>query len=147
MFTMTKALTIKQRRFVKRTLETGNPTGAAMEAYDTAKRNVASAIASENLRKPAIREQIEQALQAEGVTPRYVVEKLKTTLDAGAGVKATASDSVAAARVLLNTMERLGERSSGGAFGLTVNVMNLDKAELIKARQELHKRWQQILTE
>ena len=142
---MANTLTIKQRRFVKRTLETGNPTRAAMDVYDTTKRNVASAIASENLRKPAIREQVEQALEAEGVTPRHVIEKLKLTLDKGAGVKATASDSVAAAKVLLKTMEKLDDNYRGGMLGLTINVTDLSRSELIESRRRLQARWTEIL--
>jgi Terminase small subunit len=48
------ALAVKQRRFVKHYLETGNGTEAAMVAYDVADRNTARSIGTENLRQPEV---------------------------------------------------------------------------------------------
>mgnify|MGYP001561788722 FL=1 len=84
-------------------------------------------------------------MEAEGVTPRHVIEKLKLTLDKGAGVKATASDSVAAAKVLLKTMEKLDDNYRGGMLGLTINVTDLSRSELIESRRRLQARWTEIL--
>ena len=56
-----KELTPKQDKFLKRYLETGNGTQAALETYETDSREVASAIASENLRKPSIMEKFKAA--------------------------------------------------------------------------------------
>lgn len=56
-----KELTPKQDKFLKRYLETGNGTQAAIETYETDSREVASAIASENLRKPSILEKFKAA--------------------------------------------------------------------------------------
>lgn len=100
-----RSLTIKQRRFVKRTLETGNPTRAAMDVYDASNRASASAIASENLRKLNVREAIEEGLASEGLTPGYIFGKLKGVLDRGSEAKATAGDAVSAARTLLKAHE------------------------------------------
>jgi phage terminase small subunit len=51
----TTALTIKQRRFLKHYLKSGNGTQAALVAYDVTDANTAKSIATENLRKPALR--------------------------------------------------------------------------------------------
>lgn len=56
-----KELTPKQDKFLRRYLETGNGTRAALEAYDTDDYNTAHAIASENLRKPSIMEKFKAA--------------------------------------------------------------------------------------
>src|SRR5262245_46301323 len=61
------ALTIKQRRFVKHYLETGNGTEAAMVAYDVADRNTARSIGTENLRKPAVQDAVAELLDAGGL--------------------------------------------------------------------------------
>jgi len=66
-----KNFTIKQRTFVKRTVETLNPTQAASEVYDTKNPDV---IASQNMANPLIREAIEQELDAAGI-PRQIVLK------------------------------------------------------------------------
>lgn len=56
---MTKKLTIKQQRFTKEYLHSGNGTRAALKAYGTKDPVVAASIAHENLRKPQIRELID----------------------------------------------------------------------------------------
>jgi phage terminase small subunit len=52
-------LTPKQKVFADKYIETGNGTHSALEAYDTQSPNTAGAIASENLRKPNVREYLE----------------------------------------------------------------------------------------
>lgn len=46
-----KDLTLKQRRWIKEYIETGNATEAAMRVYDCKDRETAANIGSENLRK------------------------------------------------------------------------------------------------
>jgi len=70
---MARKLTLKQRRFVKAYVETGNGTEAAMRAYDTGDRHTAHAIASENLKKKAIHRRVRALLDAEGLTNRKLV--------------------------------------------------------------------------
>jgi hypothetical protein len=69
-------LTLKQRRFVKHYVESGNGTESALVAYATQDPDTAHAIASENLRKPGIRHAVEVLLDAEGLSDR----KLRTLL-------------------------------------------------------------------
>lgn len=52
-------LTPKQKKFVNKYVETGNGTQSALEAYDLDSPTVAATIASENIRKPNVRAQIE----------------------------------------------------------------------------------------
>lgn len=66
---MLKKLTLKQRRFINGYIENkGNGTFAALDSYDVKNHNTAHAIASENLRKPTIREAIEEALRSNGLS-------------------------------------------------------------------------------
>lgn len=51
-------LTKKQRKFVNEYADTGNGTQSALKAYNTEDNNTAKSIASENLTKPAIREEL-----------------------------------------------------------------------------------------
>jgi hypothetical protein len=67
-------LTVKQRRFVKHYVESGNGTEAAVLAYDVADRNTARSIGTENLRKPAIQDAVADLLDAGGLSD----EKLLT---------------------------------------------------------------------
>lgn len=138
-------LTIKQRRFVKRTLETGNPTKAVLDTYDASSRASAASIASQNLRKVAIRDAIEEGLASEGLTPRYIFGKLKKVLDNGAEANAKASDAVSAAKTLLKAHEIADKGRMGGSMGITIQVDGLPRSELIEARKRLSSRWNEIL--
>lgn len=70
-------MTIKQKLFVKNYIErNGNGTQAALESYDTTNPNVAHSIATENLRKPTIREAIEEVLHSKGLTLSQVTGNL-----------------------------------------------------------------------
>jgi phage terminase small subunit len=62
---MARGLTRKQKGFVKAIIQGKNGTEAALEVYETDKRNVAEVIASENLSKPIIIDAIEDALPDE----------------------------------------------------------------------------------
>jgi hypothetical protein len=64
----TSALSVKQRRFVAEYCRSGNGTQAALAAYDTNDPGTAHAIASENLRKPAIQDAVNELLDAEGLS-------------------------------------------------------------------------------
>lgn len=56
-------ITLKQKRFVDKYLETGVKVTAALEAYDTDDYKTASAIAGENLEKPRVIEYLESQSQ------------------------------------------------------------------------------------
>ncbi len=68
---MTGKLTKKQRVFVKDYIATGNGTQAALAAYDTDDPHTAHSIASENLRKPAVAEAIDNALSKESLEAKH----------------------------------------------------------------------------
>jgi hypothetical protein len=72
--TVARSLTIKQRRFVRTYVETGNGTQAAVIAYDTDDPHTAHSIASENLRKPAIQVAVAELLDANGLSDRKLAE-------------------------------------------------------------------------
>jgi hypothetical protein len=53
--------TLKEKKFVKAYMKTGNATMSAMEAYDTDNYNTAASIGSENLKKLAMDEEFRKA--------------------------------------------------------------------------------------
>ena len=91
---MARELTVKQKRFVQKLVETGNGTQAAMDAYDVKNYNTAHAIASENLQKPTIKRELELALEHAGLSDNYISDLLREATVAGLGVKATNADSL-----------------------------------------------------
>jgi hypothetical protein len=69
-----RPLTLKQRRFVRHYLATGNGTQAALVAYDTRDPNTAHAIAVETLRSPTVPAAVAELLDAEGISDRKLHE-------------------------------------------------------------------------
>lgn len=64
-----KPLTVKQKKFVKAYVKNdGNGTKAALETYNTVDERTASAISSENLSKPNIRNAVEQSFIKHQIT-------------------------------------------------------------------------------
>lgn len=55
-----RKLTLKQRKWIKKYIETGNATEAAMQVYDCKNREVAESIGSENLGKLAFRDLMDE---------------------------------------------------------------------------------------
>ena len=98
--------TIKQKQFVKRYIENGgNGTQAAMDVYNAKNYNTAHAIAVDNLQKPTIRREIEQAMEAKGLTNEYISELLKEATVAGLGQKATNSDTLRGLELMLRVKD------------------------------------------
>lgn len=85
-------LTRKQAKFVEEYVQTGNGTQAALKAYEIESDNndnVASSIATENLRKPDVAQAIEikqktmrEAFGDEGVTTVKIAKKVAEFLEA-----------------------------------------------------------------
>lgn len=74
-------LTQKQAKFVKGIAQGKTNTQSALEAYDTASYEVASAIAVENLQKPSIQEAIEIARVKLNLTPERALKPIDDALN------------------------------------------------------------------
>lgn len=70
--------TIKEKKFVKEYIKTGNATEAAARVYDVINRESAGAIGGENLRKLTIVEIMEQ----NGLTDEKITKTLNDGMDA-----------------------------------------------------------------
>lgn len=66
-----RKLSIKQQRFVRDVVATGEPTEAAARNYKVKNRITASVIASENLKKPYIADAIMRALDDETLAKKH----------------------------------------------------------------------------
>lgn len=70
-----KGLTLKQAKFTKEYLKSGNGTQAAIKAGYS--KNSAHDIASENLRKPYIQAAVASAAEKLGINPEFVLGNIK----------------------------------------------------------------------
>lgn len=76
MATPKRKLSLKQKRFADKYIESGNGTQSALLAYDTNDPNTAHVIASENLLKPTVSEYISNKLALEDAKPTLVIQTL-----------------------------------------------------------------------
>jgi phage terminase small subunit len=94
--------TYKQKRFVAEYIRTnGNGTEAAMRSYNVKSRNIAKNISHENIEKPVVQNEIQEALKRSKLTPDYVMDKLHDAVNSGLGVQAKNSDSIKGIDLLL----------------------------------------------
>ena len=77
--------TIKERKFVKKYLETGNATQSAYEVYDVKDLNTASSLGAQTLRKLSIGD----IMDKQGLTDEKLVAKLEEGLEATKVISAT----------------------------------------------------------
>ena len=71
---MQHGLTVKQRRFVRHYVETGNGTQAALLAYETRDPDTARSMAAENLAKPSVQAAVAELLDGNGLSDRKLAE-------------------------------------------------------------------------
>lgn len=61
-------MTLKQKRFAREYVATGNATEAAARAYpDLSNRNVANAVGNENLAKPSVQSEVARIMRDSGM--------------------------------------------------------------------------------
>lgn len=80
-------LTIKQKKWIKRTLETGSGATAAEEVYDVKHRDSARSMASQNYRK--LKPTMDAIMEKVGITDELLAQKAKEGLDATKVISAT----------------------------------------------------------
>lgn len=77
-------MTIKQGLFVKKYLENGgNGTQAALAVYGTEDRHTAHQIAYENLRKPAVIQELKRNLEKLGLTDEFLDGSVREIIESG----------------------------------------------------------------
>lgn len=131
-----KKLTLKQQKFVKEYLESGNGTEAAIKAGYS--KNSAQEIASENLSKPIIQQSVASAAEKLGITPEYVLGNFKEIADfnkqrikkyIGKGEDIQEVEEMRDAAISLKANEGLGKHLK--LFTDTVEVTGKDGKDLM----------------
>jgi len=75
-----KALTIKQKMFLKEYFKTGNGTRAALKAYETTDVNVAATMASQNLIK--LKDHVRSLMENKGLSLGKIIDVVNDATDA-----------------------------------------------------------------
>jgi len=76
-----RKLSLKQNGFVADTIITKNPTEAIVRNYNVKDRIVAKSMASENLAKPYIQEEINKKLEDSGLSIEHLTQIHRRNLD------------------------------------------------------------------
>lgn len=138
--------TLKQRMFAQKWVENrGNGTQAALQVYDADYDN-ASAIAHENIRKPAVLNEIKKCMTRAGLTLESLSEYGKQALVAGLGEKATNSDAIR----MLETFFKLwgvypDKRSLKLNYSFKETNKNQDIPDLVKQLNILQEKTSKLL--
>ena len=142
---MARHATIKQRKFAKEYVKSGNGTQAALKHYDTKSPEVAAVIATENLSKPNVRELIDgyadkaiKQIQTLAETAENESVRLKANIDQAdrAGYVAIAKsvnmnvevEALPEIRELAKKLNALYGSSGVGSDGTVASVVD-DKAQ------------------
>lgn len=135
-------LTPKAAKFTRAVIKqiaigkTVNLTEAALEAYDTKDRAVASAIGAENLGKPLIRETIEESLRAAGLDATTLATEARKI--ATAEVEKVSAD--AKLRSIVEIWKLMGAYPDRKSAHLNLNLKgNIKDMDFQKAKDELQR--------
>lgn len=116
---MAKRLTTKQKAFAEEYIRNGgNGTQAAMKVYDTEDNATARSIASENLTKPNIMDELLRTAERLGVTREKVVSPVIDALD---------SQDL---DMRLKGHDRMIKMLNGKDTGLSLNIENASGIEI-----------------
>jgi phage terminase small subunit len=128
---MAQRLTKKEKQWADTFLETDNGTQSALRAYDTTDPNTAAVIAHENIRKPKIREYLDQ--QAEGAASRIVQLSMEAENET---VRLNANRDI---------LDRAGYKPVEKSVNLNINTDTKDIAnpKAAEATEEYHRKLRQ----
>jgi hypothetical protein len=139
-------LTYKQKKFVKEYINTnGNGTKAVLNVYDTKDKRTAAMIASKNLTKDNVQEELKQLLQRE----EYKVENFTSRLSAIAQDNPfkgyTGADILRANELMLKLHGVLTDRRQVTTVSFNADLNKLSKYELLELRNKKQKETDEIL--
>lgn len=111
-----------------------NGTEIASKIYNAKSRKVAGAIAGENMKKPVIKESIEQALSSVGLTPSVALTEIKE-IATKKGVEITGDTKL---RANIEILKLLGAYPNRQKEGFVINVnQEINNLSFDQARERL----------
>lgn len=129
--------TLKQKRFVQEYVKNnGNGTRAAMKVYDVKDDRTATVIASENLTKPDVKQELERILQTEELSLRRFTDKLSDISGAEPVKGYSGSDILEAVKTGLKLHGVLTDRKQISTLNLNAELGKLSKYELLELRKK-----------
>ena|SRR3990167_4907729 len=130
-------LTLKQKRFVAQyAANNGNGTQAVLRVYDTDKDYVAKNIASENLTKPNVREELDRILAKDELKLSKIVDNMSSIAVATPSKGFSGADVLDANKTLLKLHGVLTDRKQVTTYNMSVDLNKLSQHELLELRNK-----------
>ena len=139
---------IRQRKFAREYVKSGNATAAALLVYNM-KKSSAEDYARHLLRQPKIQAEVEAAMTKHGLDSDYALDKMKRIIDAGtANLDATRpGDMLKALEMILKLKGLLGNRvvDENSESRIREKVASLGIGEIQKELAEMDKNQKRLL--
>jgi len=144
---MFKQLTIKQKRWAERYLQSGNASQSALEVYDTNSRNTAKLIGYKNRRLKHVQAYLEALLDQAGLSDEKIAQHLKTVIEAGVKAQATTSDALRSLELVLKLKDRYPSQKVESVSKVLSIDVNATHDELLKQFHQVTEENRQMLAE
>lgn len=134
---MAKLRSLKQRKFIKEYVKSGNATQSAIKSGYSPK--TAYSIGSELLSKPVIQSEIKEVLDKTGLTDEYLATGLKTAIDKGlSSDRKTLADGIRSIELVARLKDKFpAERKQIETKSLHLSLKGKSIEELQEQYQEL----------
>lgn len=139
-------LRTKQKLFIQEYVKTnGNGQKAALRVYDTKSANVAANIASENLNKPNIKEELDKILNKGRLKLDLVTDKLADIVAQNPTKGYSGSEIMDAIKTTLKLHGVLTDRKQVTSYNMNVNYNEMSQHELVELRKKKQQETDDIL--
>jgi phage terminase small subunit len=141
-------LRTKQRLFLQEYIKTkGNGTQAALRVYDTKDSNTAGMIASREIRKANVKEELEKILNKSRLKIDRLTDRLADIVEEKPIKGFSGSDVLDAVKTGLKLHGVLVDRKSSMSYSMRVNYKDLSEHELKQLRSKKLAETEEILKE
>lgn len=144
-----KTPTIKQKMFAQAIIRNkGNATKSAMEVYDVKSRRNAKIIGVTNMQKEVVKEEIQEIMKQQGMTPGYILQKMDQSLNQSIGVKAKNADAVKLLDMMLKLSDAYPKKQSiHKSMSIKYNLSQEDATIAQSKLSQLHDTTASLLAE
>jgi len=138
--------TYKQKLFVQEYIKNkGNGTQSALKVYNTTDDNTARMIASDNLTKPIVQQELKTLLQRKELQLDRFTNKLSDIVGSEPSKGYSGSDIVEAVKTGLKLHGVLQDRKTVTSYNLNADLEKLSTYDLIERHKKLTKDTEAIL--
>ena len=148
---MPRKPTLKQKKFIKEYLKTGNGSKSALKVYSTDNYESASVIAHKTLQSDTVKTYMQKIMEKQGLSDKKLTKSLDKVIEAGVSDKALDSvkpkDSLKGIEMAFKLKDRFpAERKRIESASINVNLDGKSKDELMKMLKDQQKELREFTT-